>query len=267
MNSPTPNDPSRTAPGFHQRVQRQFGRQACHYDTQAQLQRGIAWRLAHHCRHLAIPPGPRADLGAGSGLVGAAWTGEHQAPLLQLDLCPELLARNPLAPGHGTLVWDLNQGLPLGLQQAALLTSSFALQWLDAPGEQLEHWCTCLQPGGWLALAVPTRASFSAWRQAAQRAAIPFTALELPDANQLLSHAKRHLQLQRCQRLRFSRSYASGLHFLHQIRQLGAGTSRHQPLAAAQLRRLLAQWPSPTVLDWEVLLLVGQRAMPGQATR
>ena len=259
MSSPTGTNPSRGQPGFCQQVQRHFDRQASHYNALAQLQRGIAWRLAHHGRKLAIPPGPRADLGAGTGLVGAAWDQPHPAPLLQLDLCPELLARNPLAPGHGSLAWDLNNGLPLALQQAALLTSSFALQWLDEPGVQLEHWCHSLQPGGWLVLAVPTRASFCQWRQAAERAAVPFTALELPDGEELVTHAERHLRLLRCQRLRFSRHHANGLHFLRQIHQLGAGASRHSPLTPPQLRRLLQHWPSPTVLDWDVLLLLGQR--------
>lgn len=272
MSSPALNSQCLSGPGFHQLVRLQFGRHAPYYNDLAQLQRGIAWRLAHHCRGLTIPAGPRADLGAGSGLLGSAWSAQladqpaatpqappSQAPLLQVDLCPELLARNPLAPSQGALVWDLNNGLPPALRQAALLTSSFALQWLDDPGTQLEHWCSTLEVGGWLALAVPTCGSFPQWRQAAQRAGVPFTGLELPSAEQLAQRARRHLQLAHCQRLQFSRSHASGLSFLRQIRQLGAGASRHSPLTAPQLRRLLQHWPSPSSQNWEVLLLVGQR--------
>jgi len=269
VSSPTLNSQCLSGPGFHQLVRLQFGRHAPHYNDLAQLQRGIAWRLAHHCQGLTIPAGPRADLGAGSGLVGSAWSAQlanqpaapPQAALLQVDLCPELLARNPLAPSQGALVWDLNNGLPPALRQAALLTSSFALQWLDDPGAQLEHWCSNLQVGGWLALAVPTCGSFPQWRQAAQRAGVPFTGLELPSAEQLAQRARRHLQLAHCQRLRFSRSHASGLSFLRQIRQLGAGASRHSSLTAPQLRRLLQHWPSPSSQNWEVLLLVGQRQL------
>ena len=282
MSSPTLNSQCLSGPGFHQLVRLQFGRHAPHYNDLAQLQRGIAWRLAHHCRGLTIPAGPRADLGAGSGLVGSAWSAQlanqpaqpaatpqappphappSQAPLLQVDLCPELLARNPLAPSQGALVWDLNNDLPPTLRQAALLTSSFALQWLDDPGAQLEHWCSTLQGGGWLALAVPTCGSFPQWRQAAQRAGVPFTGLELPSAEQLAQRAGRHLQLAHCRQLHFSRSHANGLSFLRQIRQLGAGASRHGPLTAPQLRRLLQHWPSPSSQNWQVLLLVGQRQL------
>lgn len=281
MSTPTLNSQGPSRPDFQQLVRLQFGRHACHYNDLAQLQRGIAWRLVRHCQGLSIPAGPRADLGAGSGLVGRAWAeqwAELQAeqrqaqlttspsapsptPLLQVDLCPELLARNPLAPSQGALVWDLNSGLPPALHQAALLTSSFALQWLDAPGEQLEHWCRSLRVGGWLALAVPTCGSFPQWRQAAQRAGVPFTGLELPSAEQLAQRAGRHLQLAHCRQLHFSRSHANGLSFLRQIRQLGAGASRHSPLTAPQLRRLLQHWPSPSSQNWQVLLLVGQRQL------
>ena len=81
------------------------------------------------CRQLPLTEGPCADLGAGSGLLSRALLQHHpqlpQRPLLQLDLCPELLSHNPLASGGtGTaagIVWDLNDGLPEGLRQAALL--------------------------------------------------------------------------------------------------------------------------------------------------
>jgi hypothetical protein len=57
---------------FSQQVRHRFGRQADHYNGLAKLQRAIAWRLARHCLSLPLPPGPWADLGAGSGLVGQA---------------------------------------------------------------------------------------------------------------------------------------------------------------------------------------------------
>jgi len=49
-----------------------FNRRAALYERHARLQRGLAWRLAHHIARLPLPPGPRADLGAGTGLVGKA---------------------------------------------------------------------------------------------------------------------------------------------------------------------------------------------------
>ena len=244
-----------------------FGRHAADYEGLAGLQRGIAWRLARLCRDLPAPPAgaPRADLGAGSGLLSRALLhhcpGLAGRPLLQLDLCPELLARNPIATaGPAPLVWDLNGGLPAALEPAGLLVSSFALQWLEAPPRELERWGRALAPGGWLALAVPVRGSFPQWRQAAVAAGVPCTALELPDADALVGAlASAGLATTLRQRLRFSRPAGSGLATLRRLRDLGAGSSRTAPLSPAQLRRLLRHWPSGAAMSWEVLLLVGQR--------
>jgi malonyl-CoA O-methyltransferase len=256
---------------FREQVRRRFSRHAASYNQLAQLQQAIAWRLARRIRQLPLPPGPCADLGAGTGLVGQA-LGIQGTPglassdlmqldllqlnLLQLDLCAELLARNPLPR---QLRWDLGAGLPAELQGAALLASSFALQWLPEPAVQLGHWCTALAPGGWLALAVPTAASFPEWHQAAVAAGVPCTALPLPDSEPLITTAARHLHLRHQQRLHFRRPYGDGRRFLRQLSRLGAGASPSRPLSPSQLRGLLAAWPSDGVVSWEVLILVGQR--------
>ena len=249
---------------FSQHVRHRFGRQADHYNRHAKLQRAIAWRLARLCLSLPLPPGPGADLGAGSGLVGQALRDQAQAkpPLLQVDFCPELLGCNPIAKDQGALLWDLNAGLPSELQQPALLTSSFALQWLDDPIQQLELWCSALRPRGWLALAVPTAGSFPQWHQAAAAAQVPFTGLALPSAKGLMAAARRHLQVHTCQPLRFTQPCGNGLTFLRDVRQLGASATRQKPLHPNQLRRLLGHWPEGGTVGWEVLLLVGQRLTP-----
>jgi malonyl-CoA O-methyltransferase len=249
---------------FSQQVRHRFGRQADHYNGHAKLQRAIAWRLARHCLSLPLPPGAWADLGAGSGLVGQALREQAQAnpSLLQVDFCPELLACNPIAKAQGALLWDLNAGLPSELEQPALLTSSFALQWLDDPIQQLELWCSALRPRGWLALAVPTAGSFPQWHQAAAAAQVPFTGLALPSAKGLVAAARRHLLMHTCQPLRFTQPCGNGLTFLRDVRQLGASASRQKPLHPSQLRRLLQHWPAGGTLGWEVLLLVGQRMTP-----
>jgi malonyl-CoA O-methyltransferase len=154
-------------------------------------------------------------------------------------------------------------GLPEQLDQASLLTSSFALQWLENPPAQVQHWCEQLRPGGWLGLAVPTSASFPQWHQAAAAAGVPCTALSLPDAEALLAAASRGgLMAHYSRRLRFSRAYGSGLGFLQQLQGLGASASRASRLSAAQLRRLLHCWPADGCVSWEVLVLLGQRTGP-----
>jgi len=140
-----------TGPAFSSRVRQGFGRSAASYEAQARLQQGVAWRLGRLCRDLPLPAGPCADLGAGSGLLSRALLAQRPSlakPPLQLDLCPELLARNPLA-GPTTAPWDLNRGMPPQLRHAGLLLSSFALQWLDDPLAQLAHWAGSPPAAGW----------------------------------------------------------------------------------------------------------------------
>ena len=253
-------DPAR--PAFSSRVRQGFGRGAASYEAQARLQQGVAWRLGRLCRDLPLPAGPCADLGAGSGLLSRALLAQRPSlakPPLQLDLCPDLLARNPLA-GPTTAPWDLNRGLPPKLRDAGLLLSSFALQWLDDPMAQLANWAGRLAPGGWLALAVPVTGSFDTWQAAARAASVPCTALPLPEADGLIEAAIRAgLNLRHTQRLSFSRAPHDGLATLRLLSSLGATASRQPPLDPGQLRRLLAHWPAAP-LRWEVLVFVGRRS-------
>jgi len=319
---------------FSQQVRQRFGRGAGQYEQEARLQQAMAWRLARLCSDLPLPAGPCVDLGAGTGLLSRALQCHHhelrQRPPLQLDLCPELLARNPLAglsgpptgrEGHSDrcselhstlvrvsrddgpsdhgpgspdahagrdlasvshdpligragdsparashrsrpngLIWDLNDGLPAQLNDAALLASSFALQWLEDPAGSLARWCHHLGPGGWLVLAVPTAGSFPQWQDAAERAGVPCTALAMPDADSLRLAARcSGLSLRHDQRLRFSRPRQGGLQTLRHLQRLGASASPCRALNTGQLRRLLAHWPAASPLTWEVLLLIAQR--------
>ena len=252
---------------FSQRVRAGFARRASHYDSQARLQQAVAWRLARWCRDLPLPAGPVADLGAGSGLLSRTlmqlWPALAARPPLQLDHCHALLAQNPLLQGAFPApqkLWDLNEGLPVELAQAALLASSFALHWLDQPAALLEGWCDRLAPGGWLLLAVPTAGSFPQWRQAAAAATVPCTALDLPEASALLaSIGARGLRPHRQALQRFSQGGADGLTSLRQFKSIGAGTSHQAPLSLGQWRRLRAHWPLQGGLSWEVLLVLARR--------
>ena len=254
------------AGGFGGRVRDCFNRHAAAYEQGARLQTAIAARLGQLCRSLKpqIPAGQRADLGAGSGLLSRALeTSLGGPPLLRVDLCTELLAQERTgdpALVHHQLLWDLNRGLPRQLNGAGLLASSFALQWLEQPPQRLQEWCHQLQSGGWLVLAVPTAGSFGIWHTASARADVPFSGLELPDAEQLETIARQELELQKLQRLRFSWPNHGALTFLRQIRAIGAQASRQPHLRPGELRRLMTHWPAADQpLRWEVLLLVGRR--------
>jgi len=254
--------PDSPEPCFSEAVRGCFSEGASRYPNRARLQAAVAQRLAGlSARHgVSFPPGPLADLGAGSGLLSRALaTTLGQGPWLRIDACSALLEQGA-SDNAPQIQWDLNQGLPPILEQPAGLVSSFALQWLEQPEEQLEHWCDQLQTGGWLILGLPTSGSFSLWHQAAERAGVPCTALELPSAQGLIACAQERLELKEAQVLRFSRPNRGGLWFLQQIKAIGAQASRSPQLNPGQLRRLLRAWPGPQeAIVWEVLLLLGQK--------
>ena len=257
-------DPPAGNPAFSERVRACFSGAAPDYEGGARIQRAIAWRLGHLCRPLAIGPGPRADLGAGTGLLARSIALQRpDLNLLRLDNCQALLETEPAAAGaRARLLWDLNRGLPGQLAGASLLASSFALQWLEQPQLQLDQWASQLARGGWLVLAVPCSASFQQWRQAAERAQVPFTGLALPAASGLVEAAERQLQLLRCQRLRFSRRRPQALAFLRELKTIGAQASPTGQLSRAELRRLQTHWApraGECPLEWEVLLLLARK--------
>jgi malonyl-CoA O-methyltransferase len=266
----TPALPTAPADTFPLQVRRCFARRASRYDQLAHLQRSVAWRLGRLCRDLPLPQGPHADLGAGSGLLARALGAQRSdLRLLRLDNCAELLGQEErpwndraTETTSASLLWDLNGGLPAQLDGAALLASSFALQWLERPLEQLDLWCQTLKPGGWLSLALPTRGSFPEWRRAARAAEVPCTALPLPAAAELRAVASRHLNLRQDQLLRFSRRRPSALAFLRELKCLGAGASPSERLRPVDLHGLENHWPTAgglKILSWEVQILVGQR--------
>jgi malonyl-CoA O-methyltransferase len=250
---------------FSDSVERCFRGSAAAYERGATLQAAVAQRLGRLSEALlAAPPpaGPRADLGAGTGLLASAIEARIGGPpLLRVDACEALLNQEtPRQAPAPRLRWDLNQGLPQELQAAALLASSFALQWLEQPAAQLGHWCKALRPGGALLLAVPCDGSFALWHQSAAQAAVPCTALPLPKAAELIHQAEQSLELLHCRQLRFSRANPGARAFLQQIKGIGAHASRAPRLQPGQLRRLIHHWPGPEqAIVWHVLVLVGRK--------
>ena len=244
-----------------------FARGASCYARDARLQQAVAWRLARHCRSLPLPEGPVVDLGAGSGNLSRALSAQRPGikPLL-VDNCPELLAEAAVPAGRCRR-WDLNAGLPPEAHGAALLLSSFALHWLQAPEQQVRHWCEQLRPGGWLALAVPLEGSFASWHQAAERAEVACSALPLPQEEELLAALPPSCQLHQHQRLRFSCRYRTPMAFLAELKRHGVSGGASAQLRPSELRLLQQHWPMQEQdqgvnLNWDLLLLLSRRDQP-----
>ena len=69
-----------------------FEQAATTYNSQAQLQRAVAWRLARQCARQPIPAGIWVDLGSGTGLMADALEACNPGQaVLRVDGCPEML--------------------------------------------------------------------------------------------------------------------------------------------------------------------------------
>ena len=141
------------------------------------------------------------------------------------------------------------------------------MHWLKDPQQQLRHWCEQLQPGGWLALAVPLQGSLASWHQAAERAGVACSALPLPQEEELLAALPPSCQLHHYQRLRFSCRYPSAKAFLAELKRHGVNGGASAQLRPSELRLLLQHWPMQEQdqgvnLNWDLLLLLSRRDQP-----
>ena len=210
--------------GLSGRVRRQFGRRAADYERHALLQRAVAAGLARLCRDLPLPAGPCADLGAGSGLLSRAL---GRPGLLQLDLCPALLERNPL-----------ERPAPSGISTAGCPGSCRGRRcW--SPVSRCSG-STSL-PSSWPTGAAPwPRGAGWLWRCPPPAASPSGTGLPRPPAcparpwscrrptGLLATAASAGLALRHGRVLRFSRTRQGGLATLRHLQRLGAGASRQQ---------------------------------------
>lgn len=238
------------------------------YVREARLQRCVAQRLATlwHCTMAnRLPPGPRLDLGGGAGALAMALARKGCPPLEVVDRSVSLLRLATGLQVHAP--WDLEQGLPVA--EPALLASNFSLHWLNQPLESLGQWCRALRPGGQLLLAVPTSGSFTSWRLATRLAAVPWTGLPLPSAQQLQGVLAAQLQLGYCRLLQRRQRWSSALAFFQHMKRSGLAGGASGRLGLTELRLLDRCWPrrpqGNVAVEWEVLIALAEKPTTPQA--
>jgi trans-aconitate 2-methyltransferase len=123
----------------------------------------------------AVPQGPLADLGCGTGEHALAMAAQHPGRLvIGLDQSPHMLDSARTADGASAVQWlearieDFQPPAPL-----ALLFSNAALQWLGAHELLLPRLLAMVAPGGVLAVQMPSnlksRAHALAWEICLER--------------------------------------------------------------------------------------------------
>ena len=240
-------------------INKNFDGAATSYNKSATIQKVIASKLAKICFKHSIPNGIWADLGSGTGLLAESLEKLHaNQNVLRVDNSSKMIEQQQT---DMCLVWDLNSGLPSFSERPRLLASNFVLHWLTNPSIRLKEWLSALAPGGWLALAVPIKGSFSEWHEACLKAEVQCTAWGLPSQESLIQSVQqgtiRHNQI-----IISKESSNNMTSLLKAMVKVGAHTSAQASLSVGAWRDIQKSWQKSNngnlVLTWHIQLLLVQ---------
>ena len=243
-------------------VNKNFNEAALNYNDSASIQKSTALKLAQICSHHPINYGLWVDLGSGTGLLAQSLEDLHPSQyLLRLDNSKKMIDQH--SDKSVTQLWDLNNGLPKWSEKPNLLASSFVLHWLDNPQKQLREWFNSLSLDGWIALAIPIKGSFPEWYEAAEKANLTCTALDLPSYVSLIRVVpKQSILYNKIDVIKQTAKKATSL--LKPMIKVGAQSSQNEQLSVSDWRHLLSFWPisnkdKQVGLSWSIQFLLIKR--------
>ena len=239
-----------------------FNEAAFSYNESASIQKSTALKLAKICSHHSIKPGLWVDLGSGTGLLAKSLEEIHPNQyVMRLDNSQKMIDQHP--EKSAKQLWDLNDGLPKWSEKPNLLASSFVLHWLDNPQKQLKKWFNSLSLDGWIALAIPIKGSFPEWYEAAEKANLTCTAIDLPSYDSLIRVVpKQSILYTKTEIVKQTAKKATSL--LKPMIKVGAQSSHKKRLSIAEWRHLLSCWPISNKnkqinLSWSIQYLLIKR--------
>ncbi len=240
-------------------VNKNFNEAALSYNESASIQKNTALKLAKICSHHSIKHGLWVDLGSGTGLLAKSLEDLHPNQyVVRLDNSKKMIDQH--SEKSIKQLWDLNNGLPKWSKKPNLLASSFVLHWLDNPHKQLKEWLNCVSSDGWIALAIPIKGSFPEWYEAAEKADLTCTALDLPSHDSLISVvSNQRILYNKIEVVKQTAKKATSL--LKPMIKVGAQSSHKEPLSISDWRHLLSFWPisnkdKHVSLSWSIQFLL-----------
>jgi len=243
-------------------VNKNFNEAALNYNESASIQKSTALELAKICSFHSIKHGLWIALGSGTGLLAKSLEELHPNQyVMRLDNSKKMI--NQHSENSIKQLWDLNDGLPKWSKQPNLLASSFVLHWLDNPQKQLKEWLNSLSLDGWIAIALPIKGSFPEWYEAAEKADLTCTALDLPSYDSLIKVVpKKSILYNKIEVIKQSAKKATAL--LKPMIKVGAQTSQKGQLSVSDWRHILSFWPTSNEckqvsLSWSILFLLIKR--------
>ena len=164
-------------------VAKSFGARAGTYDSHADLQRGVAERLAGLLPQLASPR--VLELGCGTGVFSRHLLARYpDGTFLLTDLAPSMVehCRRNLAGSQQRVSVDImDAARPTADGSFDLIATSMTLHWLADPAAALGALRKLLAPGGVLVYASISGRSFPEWREVLEEQALPIGLLEIPE--------------------------------------------------------------------------------------
>ena len=243
-------------------VKQNFNAAALNYNDSALIQRSTALKLAKICSHHSIKHGLWIDLGSGTGLLAKSLEDLHPNQyVMRLDNSKKMIDQH--SEKSVKQLWDLNAGLPKWSKKPNLLASSFVLHWLDNPQKKLKEWLNSLSFDGWIALAIPIKGSFPEWYEAAEKANLTCTALDLPSYDSLIRVVpKQSIFYNKIKVIKQTSKKAISL--LKPMIKVGAQSTQKEQLSVSDWRHLLSFWPISNKdrhvsLSWSIQFLLIKR--------
>jgi malonyl-CoA O-methyltransferase len=165
-------------------VAQSFGARAGTYDGHADLQRGVAERLAGLLPQLAAPR--VLELGCGTGLFSRHLLAHYpDGTFLLSDLAPSMVEqcrRNLEVASRQCVSFEvMDAARPTADGSFDLIATSMTLHWLADPTAALAALRRRLTPGGALIYASISGQSFPEWREVLEEQALPIGLLEIPE--------------------------------------------------------------------------------------
>ncbi len=243
-------------------ILQKFDRAASQYNTNGELQKKFALHLAKQCAKQVISSGFWVDLGSGTGLLAEALEKFYPSQsVVRVDASENMLAQ--MKTNSPSQLWDLNLGLPHWDEKPQLIASSFALHWLVHPESKIKEWFQALNPGGWLAIAVPIDGCFPEWQQAAKVANTRFTAFPLPSRDSLLANFHNSQVKYHAVEV-FVQEGATVSSLLKPMSKVGANCSLQPKLKIGDWRKIEKYWPrynknKSLKLTWLIQVLIAQK--------
>lgn len=225
------------------RIREAFGK-AHSYDAHATPQAATAVRLAELIADRGLPESARVlDMGCGTGALAAALFSRTRPSLyLCADISPPMLARarTKLAGARPAPIFAaMDASSPALKQRFSIVASNMALHWTPDMGAALARLWDLLLPGGMLAVAVPGKDTFKAWREAHERRGLSCGLQDFPSASAL---AGLFPATPRVTEEHHPLSLSRALDLPRHLKRVGGFVPRsgHVPLAPADFRAVLA---------------------------